>query len=102
MQFLIIARDGNDENALDRRMGVRPRHLQNMMKLKDEGHVMAAGGLIEDGGRLAGSYLVMDFESREALDDYLKTEPYVTAGVWQDIKIEVCNTVILGKDVIGG
>ena len=102
MQFLILAHDGNDENALERRMSVRPKHLENMMKLKDEGHVMAAGGLIEDGGRLAGSYLVMDFESREALDEYLAGEPYVAAGVWQDIKIEVCNTVILGKDVIGG
>ena len=40
MQFIIFAYDGKDEDALSRRMKVRPQHLENMEKLKAEGHVI--------------------------------------------------------------
>ncbi len=41
--------------------------------------------------------MIMDFDSRQQLDEYLKTEPYMTNNVWQQVTIETCNVVITGK-----
>ena len=44
MQYIIRAYDG--ENMLQRRMEVRPRHLENMAKVN--GKVICAGGLLDE------------------------------------------------------
>lgn len=90
MQFLIRAYDG--EGKLDRRMEVRPRHLEGMKKLS--GHIVCAGGLLDDEGKMKGSALVMDFGSRKELDDYLANESYVIEKVWEKIEVEPMNVVI--------
>ena len=95
MQFFITAYDGTDEDAYQRRMRVRPQHLENIAKVKENGHVVCAGGITDSEGLLKGSFLIMDYDTREGLDKYLETEPYVTGNVWQDIKIETCNVVII-------
>ncbi len=43
---------------------------------------------------MKGSMLVMEFENRQALDDYLAQEPYVVEHVWERIEIERMNVVI--------
>lgn len=97
MQFLIRAYDG--EGKLDKRMEVRPRHLEGMKKLS--GHIISAGGLLDDDGKMKGSALIMDFENRRELDDYIANEPYVVEKVWEKIEIEPINIVIAnGKDSI--
>ena len=45
MQFLVTAQDGTDEGALERRMNARPRHLENIRKVKEKGSVICAGGI---------------------------------------------------------
>lgn len=91
MQFIIIAHDG--ENMLDKRMAVRPQHLEGMAKLGD--HVICAGGLLDEEGKLKGSALVVEFEDRAAVDEYLSYEPYVINHVWEKIEVEQMNVVIL-------
>jgi len=90
MQFLITAYDGT--NMLEHRMEVRPRHLANLENIN--GKVICAGGLLDEEGRMKGSVLIMEVESRELLDEYLASEPYVTENVWQDVKVEVMNVVV--------
>ncbi len=34
--------------------------------------------------------LVFDFPTRQELEEYLKTEPYVTGKVWETIEIKPC------------
>lgn len=95
MQFIITAYDG--ENMLDKRMAVRPQHLEGMAKLGD--HVLCAGGLLDDEGKLKGSALVVEFDSRADVDEYLRNEPYVINGVWDKIVVEPINVVIMnGKN----
>ena len=53
-----------------------------------------AGGITNEAGQLVGSMLVVSFDTREQLDEYLKTEPYVVNNVWQDIRIDTCNVAI--------
>ena len=94
MQFLVKAYDG--ERMLDKRMEVRPRHLEGMKALGTK--IICAGGLLDDEGRMKGSALVMEFENRAALDDYLKNEPYVVEGVWKKVEVEMMNVVLVNGE----
>lgn len=78
MQYIIKAYDG--EGMLDKRMEIRPRHLEGIERIKE--HVICAGGLLDDEGKMKGSVLIMEYESREQLDEYLANEPYVQENVW--------------------
>lgn len=97
MQYIIRAYDGPD--MLEMRMSVRPRHLKNMERAKD--HVICAGGLLDDEGKMKGSVLVMDFEDRASLDEYLGSEPYIMEKVWERVEIESMNVVIVNGKKIG-
>ena len=83
MQFLIKAYDG--EGMLEKRMEVRPRHLEGMKALGKQ--IICAGGLLDDTGKMKGSVLIVDFSDRNALNDYLEHETYVIEGVWQKIEV---------------
>ena len=93
MQFLVKAYDG--EGMLEKRMAVRPRHLEGMARLG--AHVICAGGLLDDCGKMKGSALVMDFDDRSGLDAYLESEPYMQEHVWEKVEVERINVVIPGK-----
>lgn len=101
MQFIITAYDGTDEGALERRMSVRAQHLENIKKIKERGSVVCAGGMTNEKGLPKGSFLVMEFETKEMFDDYLANEPYVIHNVWQEIKVETCNVVIMNDEMVG-
>ena len=90
MQFLIRAYDG--AGKLEKRMEVRPLHLEGMARLSD--HIVCAGGLLDEEGKMKGSALVMDFPGREELDAYLAQEPYVVTDVWERIEVEPLNVVL--------
>ena len=97
MQFIIRAYDGKD--MLDRRMEVRPCHLENMARVK--GRVICAGGLLDDAGKMKGSVLIMEFENRAGLDAYLATEPYIMEHVWERVEVEPMNVVIVNGEKVG-
>ena len=90
MQFLIKAYDG--PNMLEKRMEVRPRHLEGMSRLNE--HIICAGGLLDEEGKMKGSAQIMNIDSRAELDTYLAAEPYVIEKVWQKIEVEPMNVVI--------
>lgn len=87
MQFLVIARDGEDAQALDRRLKVREAHLAGARKLAAEGRIVEGGAILDDDGKMLGSAVIVDFPGRAALDDWLKNDPYVTGDVWRKIDI---------------
>ena len=94
MQFLIKAYDG--EGLLERRMEVRPRHLENMGKVN--GKVICAGGLLDENGKMKGSALVMEFADQAGLDDYLASEPYIAEHVWEKVEVEPMNVVLVNGE----
>lgn len=94
MQFIIRAYDG--KNKLEKRMEVRPRHLEGMENLSSQ--IICAGGILDDEGKMKGSVLIMEFEDRTALDAYLNAEPYVTEGVWEKVIVEPMNVVIVNGE----
>ncbi len=94
MQFVVKAYDG--KGMLEKRMEVRPRHLEGMNKLGK--HIICAGGLLDDEGKMKGSVLILDFPDRSALDEYLGKEPYVLEKVWEKVEVEVMNVVLVNGE----
>ena len=97
MQFVITAYDG--AGMLDKRMEVRPLHLEGMERLKS--HLISAGGLLDVEGKLKGSVLIMEFQSREEVEAYLASEIYVTDRVWEKITVERMNVVYAHGERVG-
>jgi len=88
MQYLVIAYDGTDEKALERRLAAREEHLKSIAKrMKNKEHLYGAA-LLDDAGKMIGSVMIVDYPSKEALDEWLKEEPYVVGNVWQKIDVK--------------
>lgn len=68
-------------------MAARQAHLEGAARMQAAGHFLVGGALLDEAGAMIGSAAVVQFETREALDDWLRSDPYVTGGVWQDIEI---------------
>jgi uncharacterized protein YciI len=88
MQFLLVAYDGTDSGALDRRMKARPEHLEKIAVLKKSGEFLLGGAILSDNGQMIGSMIVYEFPDRAALDISLENEPYIAQGVWKSIEIK--------------
>ena len=88
MQFMVIAYDGTDKDALARRLAVREAHLKLGKELYAAGKWLYAAGILNEAGTLIGSMIVCDFPSREELkQQWLEKEPYITGHVWQKVDI---------------
>ena len=85
MQFLVTAYDGKDDGALDRRMSVRKAHINGANELKEAGHLIAGGAILDEAEQMIGSTMFVEFDSKAELDQWLASDPYVTGNVWQDI-----------------
>lgn len=42
---------------------------------------------------------MLDFESRSDLDAYLDSEPYIVERVWEMVKVEPMNVVIVDGEI---
>jgi uncharacterized protein YciI len=87
MRFIVIGRDGTDAGALERRMAARDAHLKLGDEQKAKGNLLMAVAIQNDKGDMNGSVMLVDYASRAELDEWLKTEPYVTGKVWEKIEI---------------
>jgi uncharacterized protein len=88
MQFLLLAYDGTDPDALQRRLKVREEHLRKIDILKKTGKFLVGGAILDENGKMIGSMIVYDFPDRYALEEWLKEEPYLTTGVWEKMDIQ--------------
>ncbi len=88
MQFLLIAYDGTDEEAQQRRSKVRPRHLENVDHLIQKGEFLYGGAILNKDDKMIGSMIVYEYPDRQSLDEMLKKEPYITGGVWKKVEIQ--------------
>lgn len=87
MEFIIVAYDGTDPDALNRRMKAREAHLKHARLMKERGHFIEGGAILDEEGKMVGSTLLLRFDSRKELDQWLNNDPYKLGNVW--IKIEV-------------
>ncbi|HEX7021479.1 MAG TPA: YciI family protein [Trueperaceae bacterium] len=87
MTFLVLAKDGTDPGADARRQAVRQEHLAGIGPAVKAGSLQVAGALLDAEGNMIGSMLVMEADSRQALEDRLQEDIYSRAGVWQSFEI---------------
>ena len=88
MQFIVIAYDGADEGALERRLAVRDAHLKSAKEMFDNGKWLYAVGILNEDGKMIGSMIVCDFPSRDELEEqWLKNEPYMIGKVWKKVEV---------------
>ena len=92
MLYAIIAQDV--ENSLQDRLAARPKHLERLTALQDEGRLIIAGPHpaidSEDPGEagFSGSLVVAEFESIEDARTWADADPYVAAGVYANVTIK--------------
>jgi len=87
MHFLVIAHDGTDEDALDRRMAAREEHLTVARGLHESGVLAVGGAILGETGAMVGSAMVIEAESEERLRELLEADPYRRGGAWQRFEI---------------
>lgn len=94
--FVISCTD--HEGTLEKRLAVRPQHLARLEQLDAEGRLIVAGAMPKDRNDLAagfyGSTMILDFESREALDAWLEEEPFLKEGIYAHIDVKPFNKAL--------
>ncbi len=89
MQFIVMGYDGTDDQALERRMKAREAHLNMASEMHKMGKWLYAAAILDDNGKMCGSMIVCQFDSKEALkEEWLDQEPYVVGNVWETIEIK--------------
>ena len=46
---------------------------------------------------MKGSVLIVDFEDRDELDEYLNNEPYILESVWERVEVQPMNATSTGE-----
>ncbi len=92
MLYAIFATD--HENSLDKRLASRPAHIERLTDLKNQGRLVLSGPLpaidSEDPGPagFSGSLIVAEFNSLENAEEWAQADPYVKAGVYQNVSVK--------------
>ncbi|OCR24759.1 hypothetical protein AFK24_11530 [Pseudomonas syringae] len=98
MLYAIVATDV--ENSLEKRLSVRPAHLERLNALKDEGRLILAGPNpavdSNDPGAagFTGSLIVAEFDSLSAAKAWAEADPYVKAGVYEHVVVKPFKLVL--------
>jgi uncharacterized protein len=94
-QFFVLAYDGTDMDARNRRRSARPAHFQGIGPMVEKGEIRAAGAILDEAGNMIGSAVFAEFPSRAELDAWLAREPYVQQGVWKRIEVQPFRLAVL-------
>ncbi|VAW51281.1 YciL protein [hydrothermal vent metagenome] len=92
MLYAIISQDV--ENSLPDRLAARPKHLERLTALQNEGRLIIAGPHpaidSEDPGEagFSGSLIIAEFESLTTAKTWADADPYVTAGVYANVTVK--------------
>ena len=92
MFYAIISQDVED--SLEKRMSVRADHIARLQALQNEGRMLIAGSHpaidSEDPGPagFTGSLIVAEFNSLEAAQTWADEDPYITAGVYENVIVK--------------
>ncbi len=98
MLYAIIGSDS--EHSLQKRLAVRPQHLERLQSLQNDGRLLLAGPFpaidANDPGAagFSGSLIVAEFESLEAATAWADADPYVTEGVFSSVLIKPFKKVL--------
>jgi len=87
----VIGKDGEDKDAMKRRLAVREEHLHLGNEMEEKGDRWYGCALLDDDGKMIGSMAILDFPSEKELNEYLGKEPYILGKVWKNVEVCKCN-----------
>lgn len=92
MFYAILASD--EPGSLQQRLAARPAHLDRIKTLQEQGRLLLAGSHpaidSEDPGEagFTGSLVVAEFPDLESARVWAGEDPYVRAGVYQEVVVK--------------
>jgi uncharacterized protein YciI len=92
MWYVIFSQDV--ENSLEKRLSVRPAHLERLQKLQDEGRLLTAGPMpavdSDNPGEagFTGSTVIAEFNSLVEAQAWADADPYIEAGVYANVIVK--------------
>ena len=98
MLYLVYSEDVSD--SLPLRKKARPAHLERVELLKQQGRLVIAGPCPaidnEDPGEagFTGSLIIAEFDSIDEAQQWADTDPYVEAGVYQQVTVKPYKQVL--------
>lgn len=98
MYYAIISED--IDNSLEKRLAARPDHLARLEELKAQGRLLIAGphpAIDSDNpgeAGFSGSLVVAEFDSLNAAQEWADQDPYVSAGVYANVKVKPFKKVL--------
>ncbi|MGB5300242.1 MAG: YciI family protein [Thiogranum sp.] len=98
MLYALISQDA--EGTLEKRLAARPEHLKRLEQLRDEGRLILAGPHpaidSDDPGPagFTGSLVVAEFESLEEARHWANADPYLAAGVYEQLTVKPFKKVL--------
>jgi len=98
MLYAFISQD--NPGTLEKRLSARPAHVERLQTLKNEGRLMLAGPHpaidSEDPGEagFTGSLVVAEFDSLQDARQWADADPYVSAGVYENIAVKPFKKVL--------
>lgn len=91
MLYAIVGEDV--AQSLDRRKEARPRHIERLQQLRDDGRLLLAGPFPAVDGPdpgpagFTGSLIIAEFDSLEEAQHWADADPYVEAGVYRSVSV---------------
>ncbi|KAI8149345.1 hypothetical protein BJV82DRAFT_587659 [Fennellomyces sp. T-0311] len=85
-QFLVLIRDFNDPEALERRLAIRGKHLAEAEKEVAAEKILSGGAILDthESGRMIGSCMIWEAESEDEVRQKLENDPYTKGKVWEE------------------
>jgi len=98
MLYAVISQDV--ENSLEKRMSVRPTHIERLNILKNEGRLILAGPhpAIDNNepgeAGFTGSLVVAEFDSLEDAQAWADADPYMASGAYKSVVVKPFKKVL--------
>jgi uncharacterized protein YciI len=98
MWYAIICED--TENSLEKRLQVRPAHLEQLYKLRDQGRLLVAGphpaidSVDSASAGFTGSLIIAEFDNLDSAQQWADQDPYLQAGVYAKVAVKPFKKVL--------
>jgi uncharacterized protein YciI len=98
MLYAVISQDV--ENSLEKRMAVRPAHIERLNILKNEGRLILAGPhpAIDNNepgeAGFTGSLVVAEFDSLADAQAWADADPYLASGAYESVVVKPFKKVL--------
>ncbi|CAO3639251.1 unnamed protein product [Cunninghamella echinulata] len=103
-QFIVMVNDYTDDQALERRMAARQKHLDMAIDAHETGYILCGGAIFDshESRKMIGSMMICQANNEEELRAKIENDPYVLGKVWEKWTIyPYRNAIGLDKELAG-